>query len=137
MGFKARKSFKLAPGIRMTVSPKSIGVSGGVKGARISANTSGRVTGTVGIPGSGISHTKTLSSGHTSRRTQPATATKPAAAPKTPTPGLFAPKWEKELYKAVLEKPDFASLARIGADHPSARPLASQIGRASCRERVF
>lgn len=109
----------------MTVSPKSIGVSGGVKGARISANTSGRVTGTVGIPGSGISHTKTISSGHTSRRTQSATATKPPAAPKAPTPGVFAPKWEKELYKAVLGKPDFASLARIGADHPAARPLAA------------
>lgn len=62
MGFRIRKSFKIAPGIRMTVTPKSISLSGGVPGARISANTSGRVTRTVGIPGSGIGHVKTLRS---------------------------------------------------------------------------
>lgn len=137
MGFRARKSFKIAPGIRMTVTPKGIGVSAGVKGARISANSSGRVTRTVGLPGTGIYHTETLSSGHTPRRRQPAVAAKrgsnpipgtvPHAAPvpKAPTPGLFAPKWEKELHKAILGNPDYTSLPRIGTDHPSARPLAS------------
>ncbi|WP_461170991.1 DUF4236 domain-containing protein [Arthrobacter sp. Z1-15] len=87
MGFRARKSFKIAPGIRMTVTPKS--VSAGVKGARISANSSDRVTHTVGIPGTGIYHTETLSSGHTRRRRQSAAAAKrgsnpkPGAAPQT------------------------------------------------------
>lgn len=125
MGFRVRKSFKIAPGIRMTVTPKSLGVSAGVKGARISGNTSGRVTRTVGIPGSGISHTKTLSSG-AGGRSAPARAPqgKPAPAPKAPTPGMFAPKWEKELHKAVLGE-DYGSLARIGSDHPQARSLAA------------
>ncbi|WP_420481418.1 DUF4236 domain-containing protein [Arthrobacter jiangjiafuii] len=45
-----RKSFKVAPGIKMRVIPKSMGISAGVKGARISANSSGRVARTVGIP---------------------------------------------------------------------------------------
>ena len=131
MGFRVRKSFKIAPGIRMTVTPKSMGISAGVKGARISANSSGRVTRTVGIPGTGIYHTETLSSGPTPRRSKPVAAAKRGAAPqaarvpKAPAPGLFAPKWEKELHKAILGKPDFASLARIGAEHPPARPLAS------------
>jgi hypothetical protein len=44
MGFRVRKSFKIAPGIRMTITPKSVGLSAGVRGARISANSSGRAT---------------------------------------------------------------------------------------------
>ena len=131
MGFRVRKSFKLAPGVRMTVTPKSMGISAGVKGARISANSSGRVTRTVGVPGTGIYHTETLSSGHVPRRSKPVAAAKRDAAPrvipvpKAPTPGLFAPKWERKLHKIILGKPDFTSLARIGAEHPPARPLAS------------
>lgn len=127
MGFRVRKSFKIAPGIRMTVTPKSVGLSAGVKGARISANSSGRVTRTVGIPGSGISHTKTLSSGAGNRGQSAArpAASSPAQAPKPPVPGIFAPKWEKELHKAVLGKPDYGSLARIGSEYPPARHLAA------------
>lgn len=127
MGFRVRKSFKIAPGVRMTVTPKSVGLSAGVKGARISANSSGRVTRTLGIPGSGISHTKTLSSGASSRSSagaRPATPSSPAT-PKPPTPGMFAPKWEKELHKAVLGKPDYSSLARIGSEYPPARHIAA------------
>ncbi|MFJ6377416.1 DUF4236 domain-containing protein [Pseudarthrobacter oxydans] len=111
----------------MTVTPKSVGLSAGVKGARISANSSGRVTRTLGIPGSGISHTKTLSSGASSRSSagaRPATPSSPAT-PKPPTPGMFAPKWEKELHKAVLGKPDYSSLARIGSEYPPARHIAA------------
>lgn len=128
MGFRVRKSFKIAPGVRMTVTPKSVGLSAGAKGARISANSSGRVTRTLGIPGSGISHTKTLSSGASSRRATAARSAAPSVptqAPKPPTPGMFAPKWEKELHKAVLGKPEYSSLARIGADYPAARHIAA------------
>lgn len=38
---------------------------------------------------------------------------------------MFAPKWEKELHKALLGKPDYSSLARIGAEYPAARSLAA------------
>ncbi|GAC1376201.1 MAG: hypothetical protein NVS2B15_24000 [Pseudarthrobacter sp.] len=38
---------------------------------------------------------------------------------------MFAPRWEKELYKALLGKPDYTLLAGIGAEYPAARPLAS------------
>jgi tetratricopeptide (TPR) repeat protein len=113
----------------MTVTPKSIGLSAGVKGARISANSSGRVTRTLSIPGSGISHTRTLSSpaGRSAvpaRTAAPAPAN-PAPAAKTPTPGLFAPKWEKELYKAIIAQRDPSALARIGNDYEPARRLAA------------
>ncbi len=59
MGFRFRKSFKIAPGVRVNVGKKSIGISAGVKGARVSVNSSGRKTTTVGIPGTGLSYQKT------------------------------------------------------------------------------
>lgn len=123
MGFRVRKSFKIAPGIRMTVTPKSVGLSAGPRGARISANSSGRVTRTVGIPGSGISHTKNFSSG--GRAAAPARAAAPVRPAQAPKPALFAPKWEKELYKALLGHPDYSSLGRIGAEYPAARSVAA------------
>ena len=59
MGFRFRKSFKIAPGVRVNVGKKSIGISAGVKGARVSVNSSGHKTTTVGIPGTGLSYQKT------------------------------------------------------------------------------
>ena len=58
MGFRFRKSFKIAPGVRVNLGKKSVGISAGVKGARVSVNSSGRVTKSVGIPGTGISYVK-------------------------------------------------------------------------------
>lgn len=59
MGFRFRKSFKIAPGVRVNVGKKSVGISAGVKGARVSVNSKGRKTTTVGIPGTGLSYQKT------------------------------------------------------------------------------
>lgn len=59
MGFRFRKSFKIAPGIKFNISKKGVGLTAGTKGAHISANTSGRKTKTVGIPGTGLSYTST------------------------------------------------------------------------------
>jgi tetratricopeptide (TPR) repeat protein len=133
VGFRVRKSFKLAPGVRMTVTPRGIGVSGGVKGARVSAHSSGRVTRTVGIPGSGISHTKTISSGRSRSSTGHASSgravtpgrTPPASVPDAPPPGVFAPKWEKALHTALIKSPNVNELPKIAADHEQARPIAA------------
>lgn len=62
MGFRFRKSFKIAPGVKFNVGKKGVGVSVGGKGFRTSVNTSGRRTTTVGIPGTGLSYTTTTSS---------------------------------------------------------------------------
>jgi hypothetical protein len=45
---------KILPGIRLNFGKSSVGISAGVPGARVSLNSSGRVTGSVGIPGSGL-----------------------------------------------------------------------------------
>lgn len=131
MGFRVRKSFKIAPGVRMTVTPKSIGLSAGVKGARVSANSSGRVTRTLGIPGTGISHVSSSSSRSGARtpvnagHSRAAAISAPAPTTKAATPGLFAPKWEKELHRALIAKPDVGELARVGAQFEQARPIAA------------
>lgn len=39
MAFGFRKSFKLAPGVRMTLSKRGASVSGGPRGAKLSVNT--------------------------------------------------------------------------------------------------
>ncbi|MEC0600770.1 DUF4236 domain-containing protein [Bacillus spizizenii] len=62
MGFKFRKSVKIAPGVKLNINSKSVGISAGVKGARVSVNSKGRTTTTVGIPGTGISYSSTTTS---------------------------------------------------------------------------
>ena len=51
MGFRFRKSIKIAKGVRLNVGKKSVGLSVGGKGARVSVNSKGRKSATVGIPG--------------------------------------------------------------------------------------
>ena len=87
MGFRFRKSFKIAPGVRVNVGKKSIGISAGVKGARVSVNSKGRVTKTVGIPGTGLSYTDTSTIGK--GKTAPRTAQQPIVSDNfTPSPDM-------------------------------------------------
>lgn len=61
MGFKFRKSIKVAPGVKVNLSRSGVGVSAGVKGARVSTGPSGtRIT--TSVPGTGLSYEKRLSS---------------------------------------------------------------------------
>jgi hypothetical protein len=68
MGFRFRKSIKLAPGVRLNVGKKGVGVSVGGKGARISSSSRG-TTFSAGIPGSGLSYQKQLTSRSKTSRT--------------------------------------------------------------------
>ena len=68
MGTRFRKSFKIAPGVRVNLGKKSSSVSFGSKGARHTISSTGRRTTTVGIPGTGISYTKNHSNNKTSNR---------------------------------------------------------------------
>lgn len=69
MGLRFRKTISLLPGVRLNISKSGIGVSAGVPGLRGSINTSGRMTGTVGIPGTGVSYVKTKTIGKKSKKT--------------------------------------------------------------------
>ena len=59
MGFNFRKSINLGGGLKLNLGKKSVGISAGVKGARVSVNSKGRKSATLSIPGTGISYTKT------------------------------------------------------------------------------
>ncbi len=58
MGFRFRKSFKIAPGMRLNVGKKSASFSFGGKGVRHTISSTGRRTSSIGIPGSGLYYTK-------------------------------------------------------------------------------
>jgi hypothetical protein len=138
MGFRLRKSFTLLPGVRMTVSPRGVSTSVGVRGARVSVHSSGRVTRSVSIPGSGISYTTTSRSGRpvrpelarsvAPRRVNPSPAAGPTVRPPAPArPGLFAPKWEKLLYDAAVKRSDAAAVRQVATDHPAARQVGALV----------
>lgn len=62
MGIRFRKSFKVAPGVRVNVGKKSVGVSVGGRAGHISVNSDGRKTIGGSIPGTGISYSESLGS---------------------------------------------------------------------------
>lgn len=63
MGMRFKKSKKIAPGVKLNVSNKSVGVSVGGKGVHHSVSSSGRKTTTVSAPGTGLSYVKTSGGG--------------------------------------------------------------------------
>lgn len=54
MGLRFRKSIKIFPGVKLNFNKKSIGLSFGTRGARVSVNSDGRKTTSVGLPGTGL-----------------------------------------------------------------------------------
>lgn len=121
MGFRMRKSFKVIPGVRLTVSPSGLGVSAGVRGARYSVHSSGRRTKSVGIPGTGLGWVSSKTNGG-HKPAQPSRPTPPASA----KPGMFAPKGEKVLYQALREDRP-ALLEQVIAEYPDFSLLAQTV----------
>lgn len=64
MGFRFRKSKKIAPGVRLNFSKKSVGVSVGNKLGGFSFNSKNGARSRVSIPGTGISYSSKIG-GHT------------------------------------------------------------------------
>lgn len=62
MGLRFRKSFKIAPGVKVNLNKKSSSVTFGGKGAHYTVNSKGKKTTTVGVPGTGLSYSSTTSS---------------------------------------------------------------------------
>lgn len=64
MGFRFRKSIKIAPGVRLNIGKKSASVSFGTRGLRHTISTTGRSTSSIGIPGTGLYYTKSSKIGN-------------------------------------------------------------------------
>ncbi len=69
MGLNFRKSITIFPGVKLNISKTGLSISAGKKGAHVNASTSGRKSVTVGAPGTGLSYTKTISSGSRKKTT--------------------------------------------------------------------
>lgn len=74
MGLYFRKSVSLGGGLRLNFSKRGVGISGGVKGARISKGPSGTYM-NLSIPGTGIYYRKKLSGSNSSYRSNTTTTT--------------------------------------------------------------
>jgi tetratricopeptide (TPR) repeat protein len=96
VAFRARKSIKLGPGVRLNVSHRGASVRIGGRGGGVSLHSSGRKTVSAGIPGSGLGYSKSYAGGRgRSRRTAPV----PVAPPSPRKPGMLASAYEKTFYK--------------------------------------
>lgn len=60
MGFRFRKSIKVAPGVKLNVGKKSIGVSVGGKYGGVSINSKTGARARVSAPGTGLSYTSKI-----------------------------------------------------------------------------
>ena len=93
MGFRFRKSIKLAPGVRINLTKKGVSsVSVGKRGATVNVGKKG-TRGTVGIPGSGLSYSSYKPHNKAAPRPQRIAHQKPTqhsnpAATRLPTPSV-------------------------------------------------
>lgn len=69
MGLRFHKSIKIAPGLKLNLNKKSISLTGGVRGAHYTVSSTGKRTASVGIPGTGLSYSKTTGGNSKKKRT--------------------------------------------------------------------
>lgn len=82
MGLRFRKSISLFPGVKLNFGKTGMSVSTGVPGFRKTFHTSGRVTTSVGIPGTGIYYVDTKNPRKQSNRSSSQRAETPATQPQ-------------------------------------------------------
>ena len=58
MSLRFRRLIKIAPGVKLVVSKRGLGLNLGVRGAHVTVNTQGQLTRSIGIPGTGLSDVK-------------------------------------------------------------------------------
>lgn len=119
MGLRFRKSVKIAPGVRLNIGKKSVGVSAGVKGYRKSINSSGRVTTSIGTPVAGVSYVKTenLKSKKKKAVSNRASSTAAAANSSVVTPASVSSKVHKA---AVQPKEKLPKTTAVLQERPDA-----------------
>lgn len=86
MGLRFRKSISIIPGVKLNFGKSGMSVSTGVPGFRKTFHTSGRVTTSVGIPGTGLSYVTTENRNRTSRNQRQARNETPTYYEPTPEP---------------------------------------------------
>lgn len=98
---RARRSIKVAPGVKLNLNKRSFGVTVGSRGAHYSVNSRGRRTTTVGIPGTGLSWVDTHQASKQVRAQVPPPTRVPHDAEPRKHPRLLASKYERLFAKAL------------------------------------
>ena len=112
MGIRFRKSFKVAPGVRLNVGKKSSSISVGGKGFHTSVSTTGRRTNTVGIPGTGISHVSTSGGKRSAAKPHNSAQQKPVSPLKFKIGGVIM--WIIGILALLLAIAGFSSAGAVG-----------------------
>jgi Protein of unknown function (DUF4236) len=68
VGFRFRRSIRIAPGLKVNLSKRGVSLSAGVRGASVTVGPRGTYT-NVGIPGTGLSYRERVGGGSEQRRT--------------------------------------------------------------------
>lgn len=140
MGFRFSKTIKVAPGVKMRLSTKSVGLSAGGRAGRVSVNSRRGASASVSIPGTGIYYgvggkggRKAASSARTS--SPPAGQQYVHARPEPPPqPGMFAPRGEKRLFRAWRDR-DLAQVEQVSQDHPDYALVSDTLAASMWLER--
>ena len=111
MGLRFRKSFKVAPGVKVNIGKKSSSVSFGGKGARYTVSSSGRRTKSVSIPGTGISYVDTKTSGSGNKKS--ASSKNSASARHISTGSGASPSPKRDKKPEMQSKEKHASVVRM------------------------
>ena len=84
MGLRVRKSIKVAPGVKLNVGKKSVGVSVGGKHGGVSVNSKSGVNTRISVPGTGVSYTQ-----HVSNKNHPSSGKSSKQNSSVVSPGAF------------------------------------------------
>ena len=124
MGFRMRKSIRLAPGVRLNVSKRGLGMSAGGWGSAIQRALlwPPHDVGSDGCTRRLLPTERKQRASKTSARSLPQAVSPPALA----KPGLFAKKAEKQLWKAINAQ-DLQEIKRVGEEEPGYRVVAWSI----------
>lgn len=104
MGWRFRKSVKIAPGVRVNFGKKSTSVSFGGKGFRTTYSSTGRKTTSFGIPGTGLSYSKSTSTKKRSPARKSSPARKKPLAKDTSKAEIYTSKPVTPQYSAKTYK---------------------------------
>ena len=126
MGLRFRKSVTILPGVKLNFGKTGASVSVGTKGVHANIHTSGKLTGTVSLPGTGISYQKSKNIKTIAKDAKKASEKKKAAK---------AAKAEEEAAAAAEEAAVAAAAEQVEAALPAPETAAEQT--AAAEETAF
>lgn len=115
MGLRFHKSISICKGLKLNVSKSGVGVSVGTKGLHYSINSQGKNTATVGLPGTGLSYSKSFTLGKKKKKST-SDATKKKEELKKQKEELAAAKAEQkatELQENTLKAEEFENYCAL------------------------